>query len=115
MSAEPGDIVSFLQGTAPHLATALTRERIDLLGEIARLRTARLYAVIDGDGECVGIYSTMTLASQAMERVSCCCVEERQLDKLPDWPEPGEPDYGAPSAAERLARDSFDADRGGVR
>ena len=74
-----------------------------------------LYAVVDGDGEVVGIYSTLDLAAKAMERVPCCCIEARELDRMPDEPEPREPDYGAPNAAERLERDSFDADRGGVR
>ena len=33
-----GEIVAYLQATAPNLARALTRERLDLLGQIDRNR-----------------------------------------------------------------------------
>lgn len=96
-----------------------TVNRDDLERAVALMQRAqcppKLYAVVDGDGEVQGIYSTLDLAAQAMERIPCCYVEERELDKLPDEPEPREPDYNAPSAAERRECDSFDADRGGAR
>lgn len=83
---------------------------------LAAERQKKLHALVDGDGEVRGIYSTLVMAAKAMERLDDCQTVTRELDKLPDEPEPrGEPDYGAPSAAERLERDSFDADRGGAR
>ena len=66
----------------------------------------KLYVVLSEDTDpLVGVYSTPLLAAKAMERVSFCIATECALDKLPDEPEPGEPDYNAPSAQETAERD----------
>lgn len=68
-------------------------------------RPAKLYALQDNDGEVLGIYSTLDMAAKAMERFPHCAVEERELDKLPDEPEP-------PAPTERELEEKQQRDRG---
>lgn len=59
------------------------------LTHVAPEMPRKLHVVIDYDGECVGVYLTRYLAeAAAARRVVQCDIEVRELDKLPDEPEP---------------------------